>query len=154
MALTWSLLEIVRVLARPTGFWTLAQEYVPGGRLLRITVVNEDQDNQVTWNPTPSITCGPDGLPASPDQMSLLCSASPYGALIGKIGGSTGDLPDATPGSTSPWGSRKVFAAGATCILTLAPTDGGPLFLTMNDHPERFSGHSGELLVSLQYYPL
>ena len=138
MALIWFSWEIVRIPARPAGFWTLAQEYVPGGRLLRMTVLNEDQHNQpvpMSWSPAPNSDCGPDGLPANPDKTSLLCTTALYGALIGKIGGSTSDLPDATPGTTSPWGSKKVFAAGATCILNLALADGGTLFLTMNDHP-------------------
>lgn len=157
MALIWFSLDVVRVPARPAGYWTLAREYIPGGRLLRITVLNADGHNHpvpTSWSPAPNSSCGPDGLPAHPDKMSLLCSTALYGALIGKIGGSTGDLPDTTPGTTSPWGSKRVFAAGTDCILTLALTDGGPLFLTMNDHPEKFSRHSGELLMSLQYYPL
>jgi hypothetical protein len=157
MALNWFPLKITRVPACPAGFWTLADEYVPGGRLLRMRVLDADEHNQpvpTDWSPAPTSTCGPDGLPSNPEKMSLLCFTALYGALIGKIGGSTGDLPDVTPGNTSPWASKRVFAVGSTCILALAPADGGPLFLTMNDHPERFSRHSGELLVSLEYYPV
>jgi hypothetical protein len=157
MQLVWFPLETVRVPARPAGFWTLVEEYIPGCRLLRILVLNEDEGHQpvlTNWKPAPNSTCGPDGLADNPDKGPLLCSTASYGALIGKIGGSTGDLPDTTPGTTSLWGNKKVFAAGAVCILNLALADGGPLFLAVNDHSEKFRRHSGELLVSLQYYPL
>lgn len=157
MPLVWLPLAIVRIPARPVGLWTLAHEYVPGVRLLRITVLQEDQDNRpvpITWNVSPSLACGPDGNFANPDNVSLVCTTASYGALVGKIGGSTADLPDTTPGNTSPWGSKKVFAVGTTCILNLAIADGGPLFLTMNDAAGGFPLHSGEFLVSVEYYPL
>jgi hypothetical protein len=85
----------------------------------------------------------------------MLCGGAAYGALVGKIGGSSGDVPDSTVGTAGPYGNKRVFAVGTDCILTLATAaDGGPLFLTMNDKPEEFSKHSGELLVLLEYYPL
>lgn len=157
MSLLWTSFGTVPIPARPVGFWTLAQEYVPGNRLLRITVLHEDQNHQaltVTWNPAPNSPCSPDGLPVTPGKSALLCANAAYGAVIGKIGGSTGDLPDSTPGLTAPWGNKKVFAVGWDCILSLTSQDGGPLFLTMNDHNEQFAGHSGELVVWLRYYPL
>jgi hypothetical protein len=154
--LSWFPLKVLYIPACPAGFWTLAHEYIPGGRLLRVKVMDGEKEQPVhtTWSHAHGSFCGPDGVPLKPDKVQMLCSTAWYGALIGKVGGSTGDLPDSTPANTTPWGSKKVFAAGSICILTMALTDGGPLFLTMNDQPERFSQHSGELLVSLDYYPL
>jgi hypothetical protein len=85
----------------------------------------------------------------------MLCNGAAYGALVGKLGGSTADLPDSTPGTTAPYGNKKVFTAGTDSIIAL-PTaaDGGPLFLSMNDKPGEFLKHSGELFVRLQYYAL
>ena len=59
MPLVWLPLVIVRISARPLGLWTLAHEYVPGVRLLRITVLQEDEDPTVpmTWNLSPSLAC-------------------------------------------------------------------------------------------------
>jgi hypothetical protein len=110
--------------------------------------------------PTPSVKAttvqpskGDD--PPSIVKAGLLCSSAAYGALIGKIGGSTADLPDSTPGVTTPYANKKVFAVGTDSIIAL-PTaaDGGPLFLTMNDKPDEFPKHTGEIQVYLEYYPL
>jgi hypothetical protein len=165
MNLLWTFLNTVHVPACPAGIWTLVQEYVPGNRLLRATVLHEvlqeDQKKHlvpVIWNTDPNSPCGPDGLylpNPTKSASALLCVNAAYGALIGKIGGSTDDLPDPTAGVVAPWGTKRVFAVGWDCILALSTAaDGGPLFLTMNDHPERFAKHSGELVVQLQYYPL
>jgi hypothetical protein len=158
MALVWQMLDVVRVPACPTGFWTLVQEYVPGVRLLRIQACSEDQQKKkvlMLWSPATGIQCGPDGDPSKTGVTGMLCNGAAYGALVGKVGGSTGDLPDSTAGTTGPYGTKKVFAAGSDSIIAL-PTaaDGGPLFLSMNDKPDEFPKHSGELFVRLQYYPL
>jgi hypothetical protein len=136
----------------------LVQEYIPGVRLLRIQTSGEDQQKKkvpMLWSPATGIQCGPDGDLSKPGVSGMLCSSAAYGALVGKVGGSTGDLPDLTPGTTAPYGNKKVFAAGSDSIIVL-PTaaDGGPLFLSMNDKPDEFPKHSGELFVRLQYYPL
>jgi hypothetical protein len=158
MTIVWQTLGWTRVFACPAGFWTLAQEYVPGSRLLRIRTLRHDQHNRpipMAWNPSTEIQCGPDGDHTAGSKAGMICGAAAYGALIGKIGGSTGDLPDTTPGNLSPYGSKKVFAVGTDAIVALpAVGDGGPLFLSMNDVPKDFPKHSGELLVLLEYYPL
>jgi hypothetical protein len=173
MALAWQIIDLVRISSCAAGgsFWTLAQEFVPGSRLLRIRVVAKDHDGNnvpALWRHSRDVafgpdgdpvvterTCGPDGDPAVRERTGMLCTGAACGALIGKIGGSTGDIPDSAGGSSGPYAGKKVFAVGKECILSLtAATDGGPLFLTMNDKPEAFPGHSGDLYVLLQCYPL
>jgi len=151
----WIDIGAVQVAAQPVGLWTLAQDFVPGGRLLRISVLAHDHENQPverTWKPAATLECGPDGILADTPRTSLLCTSALYGALIGKIGGATSDVPDLTP-NAPPYANKRVFAAGSEVIVPLGTSDGGPLFLTMNDSPEGFAMHSGELLVRLQYYP-
>jgi hypothetical protein len=85
----------------------------------------------------------------------MLCSRAAYGALIGKVGGSMGDLPDTSPGTAGPYPNVRVFAVGSCVVISLpTPADGGAVFLSMNDKPEDFDKHSGELLAVLEYYPL
>jgi hypothetical protein len=160
MPLPWQLIEtgLVRVPSRGTGYWTLVQEFVPGSRLLRIRTVDQDEHGgqlPTTWNPVNNVPCGPDGYFPNPGCTAMLCTSAACGALIGKIGGSTGDIPDTAGGNAGPYAGKKVFAVGSDCILSLATAaDGGPLFLTMNDNPSNFIHHSGELFVWLEYYPL
>lgn len=158
MPIAWQILDLVLVPSNPGRFWTLAHEFVAGSRLLRLRTVDEDKDgNQVPmlWSPASDIRCGPDGDPTVTARTGMLCTSAGYGALVGKIGGSTGDLPDTTAGSSGPYAGKKVFAVGAECIVSLpAAADGGPLFLTMNDKPEGFPAHAGDLHVFIQYYPL
>jgi hypothetical protein len=161
VALNWKDIDLVRVPSRPAGggFWTLTQDFSAGSRLLRIRVINQDRDGNslpVLWSLSAGATgvsCGPDGDPTT-SRTGLLCTSAACGALIGKIGGSTADIPDTTSGA-NPYTGKKVFAVGKDCILSL-PTaaDGGPLFLTMNDKPDEFAGHAGELQVLLQHFPL
>jgi hypothetical protein len=158
MALPWQMMDLVRVPSWAGGFWTLVQDFVPGSRLLRLRVVNEDLQGAqlpIIWSPADGVRCGPDGDPTVTGRTGMLCTSAGYGALVGKIGGSTGDLPDTAAGATSPYAGKKVFAVGTECIVSL-PTaaDGGSLFLTMNDKPGGFPAHAGDLFVFLQYYPL
>jgi hypothetical protein len=158
MALPWQNMDLVPVSSYGRGFWTLACEFVPGSRLLHLRTVNENRDGQrvpILWSPAGDNPCGPDGDPSAIARTGMLCSSAAYGALIGKIGGSTADTPDTAAGSSGPYPGKKVFAVGVECILSL-PTaaDGGPLFLTMNDKPESFPCHVGDLHVLIQYYPL
>lgn len=159
MPLDWQNIGWVRVPADGAGgFWTLAEEFVPGIRLLRVRVAGQDRDGNAVptvWSQANGVPCGPDGDPAITAPTGILCSAAACGALIGKIGGSTADIPDTVGGAGGSYSGKKVFAVGHDCILSLpAASDGGPLFLTMNDKPQGFPGHTGELLVFLQYYPL
>jgi hypothetical protein len=76
-----------------------------------------------------------------------------YGALVGKIGGSSADLPDSSsPGAA--YGNKRVFPVGSHCVVLLGSAEGGPLFLTMNDSPEGFAHHSGVLHVRVEEHPI
>ena len=85
----------------------------------------------------------------------LLVSTAPRGAMVGKIGGSTVDQPDASSaGAAGPYAGRKVLVSGNYAAVGLASTDCGPLFLTMNDSPSGFCDHSEELWVLIEEAPL
>jgi hypothetical protein len=149
----WQNITIVKVESGP-GIWQIAEEYIPGSRMLRFKVLNVDAaKNSVptVWNPLNGTGCGADGVYSAPSKANLLCSAAMYGALIGKLGGSSADLPDSSSPLT-PYGSKRVFTVGTHCIISLSSTDGGPLYLTMNDSPESFSHHSGALHVQIDEY--
>jgi hypothetical protein len=155
MPVTWRDLGLVPVPAKPQGLWTLALDYVPGGRLLRAMVVEFDAEEKPVapeWHPDTNTHCGPDGIIKQTDTSKLLCSTALVGALIGKLGGSTADHPNPAP-TAPPYDGKKVFAVGSELILVMGKTDGGPLFLTMNDLIENFPNHSGKLFVKLQDYP-
>jgi len=154
---SWRALATVKVSAKPDGFWTLVHEYVAGGRLLRFQVRDKDKDQTsvpMSWSPADGSHVTADGIAFSgAPKTGVLSTAAPYGALVGKVGGSSADLPDSASAGT-PYGTKKTFVVGAYCIVALAASDGGPLFLSMNDNPEGFAGHSGALHVLIEEYPL
>lgn len=138
--------------AKPTGLWNLVTNYVTGSRLLRFRWLPQDaQGNPLPdkWNPGTNVLCGADGTWITPAKTGLLSGGALYGALIGKIGGSSADVPD-TSQPAAPYGSRRVFAVGSHCVISLGSTEGGPLYLTMNDAPEGFASHSGALTVLIE----
>lgn len=150
----WAPLNTVKVEAKPDGLWGLVTDYVPGSRLLRFTLVNKDAQNQtlpIKWNPTKEVDSGANGTVVAPPKSGLLSGGGLYGALIGKLGGSSGDVPDSSQ-PTAPYGNKRVFTVGSHCVISLGPTEGGPLFLTMNDNPEGFPNHSGALHVLIEEY--
>lgn len=156
---SWSELVRVKVAAQPDGLWNLVFDYVSGPRLLRIKVVDQDDKKNnvpVKWKPTTDDVCGANGLlkPAKSDKTTFLVSTAPFGALVGKIGGSTADLPDASSGSAGPWTGRKVFAVGNYTVVGLSKDDCGPLFLTINDSPDGFCDNSKDLWVLIEEAPL
>jgi len=138
----WTKLTEVEVPAKPEGLWTLAYAFVEGPRKLRITV----PDEAATWNWNATSACGADGHPGEGYTSNHLCASAPTGALIGKVGGSTAEKPEAA----------RVFAVGRHCILTLKEKDkdaGGPLYLTMNDTVNGFRDHSGCIKVLIEEAP-
>jgi hypothetical protein len=146
----------VKVEAKPVGIWNVALEYVPGSRLLRLTVVADDgTGNQVPtiWSPITGKDSGSDGITSTPAKSGLLLNSALYGALIAKLGGSSGDVPDSTS-ALGPYGSKKVFCVGSFCVVSLSNTEAGPLFLTMNDSPDGFDQHNGSLFVKIEEFPL
>jgi hypothetical protein len=163
--ITWREVKRVDVQMNAGPLWRLALEFVQGPRLLRIRVLNS-KGNPVlnadgkpemnagaadwpTWGKAGSI-CRPDGAPANPPRnVLLLCSQAPYGALIGKLGGSSADNPDTTP-SSPPYGTKKVFAVGTYCVIAMTKDDSGPLFLTRNESLDAFKDDMGELKVLIE----
>jgi hypothetical protein len=147
--------DTVQVDAKPEGFWNLAIEFCPGPRLVRLRVVDKDKGGAplpTEWTIDKDLaaptTCGANGLGAGDNRSAYLCPAAPQGALIGKFGGSPADIPDLTQSAT-PFGTKKVFAVGAQCVISLAVGDAGPLYLTMNDELRTFDKHDGMLFVEI-----
>jgi len=153
---TWQSLQRVKVEARPVGLWGLASAYVPGSRLLRFKVISTDEQGNTVptvWSPVKGTNCEADGLISVPAKLGLLSMAAMYGALIGKVGGSSADLPDSSsPGA--PYGNKRVFPVGSYCVISIGSAEGGPLFLTMNDSPDGFAQHSGTLQVLIEEHSL
>jgi hypothetical protein len=153
---SWQKLKLVALDAKPVGLWTLVADYVPGSRLLRFKVVAQDAQGlavQNVWSPIKGTDCGADGIPITPAKAGLLSTGALYGALIAKVGGSSADLPDSTS-LTAPYGTKRVFAVGSHCVVSLGSTEGGPLFLTMNDTPDGFVHHSGALYILIEAYSM
>jgi hypothetical protein len=154
---SWKKVSCKKVAAKPDGLWNMVVEYVSGPRLLRITVVDRnDQTANVTknWKPTADEECSGDGILRTVQSWSpFLLAAAPFGTLIGKVGGSTADLPESSP-TAGPYPGRKAFACGQYAVIALASIDSGPLFLTMNDSPDFFGNHTGELWVQIEEAPL
>jgi hypothetical protein len=150
----WSTLKLAKIAANPIGLWSLALEYVSGSQLLRFTVSSLDDQQRpapTVWSPISGTDCGADGIRNTPPKSGFLSTSAAYGALIGKIGGSSADLPDSSSGA-APYGNKRVFAVGSYCLISIGATEGGPLFLTMNDSPEAFAHHSGALYVLVEQH--
>jgi hypothetical protein len=154
---SWKDLARKKVEAKPDGLWNMVVPYVSGPRLLRLTVVELDDQQAVvgkTWRPTANDQCSANGiLKTAQSKSPFLLDTAPFGALIGKIGGSTADLPDTSP-TAGPYPGKKPFACGEYAVVALASTDSGPLFLSMNDGPEFFADHAGELWVLIEEAPV
>jgi hypothetical protein len=150
---SWQQLKLVKV-ESTVALWSLAKDYIAGSRLLRFTVVDKDEQKQtasISWSPIKGTMCGANGIVANPPKSGCLSTGAPYGALIGKLGGSSADIPDSsTP--TAPYGTKRVFAIGTHCVIALGGSEGGPLYLTMNDSPDGFANHSGDLHVLIEEY--
>lgn len=151
---TWAPLKAFELEARPDVLWSLVTDYVPGSRLLRFTLVDQDAQKNalpITWSPAKGTDCGANGTIVAPPKSGLLSGGALYGALIGKLGGSSADVPDSSQ-PAAPYGNKRVFTVGSHCVISVGPTEGGPLFLTMNDNPEGFANHSGALHVLIEQY--
>jgi hypothetical protein len=139
--------------AKPAGIWHLALESLKEaeGHLLRFRILESDANGDPLrdkWHASATVECTADGV-NGPARTGMLVGTAPRGALVGKLGGSTADLPDSTNPAT-PYGTKKVFAIGTTCIMSLASGEGTALFLTMNDSPEGFAEHTESLHVVIE----
>ena len=147
---SWRVIKTVKIDAKPQGLWNVALEYVSGPRLLRLTALDKDEKGAAlakSWHPTANEESGPDGLLKTGAKTGRLYAMAPFGALIGKLGGSSADQPDT---AVTAKDGQKMFAVGSYAVIALGKDDGGPLFLTMNDSPEGFAEHSGTLYVRLE----
>jgi hypothetical protein len=150
----WQKYKCIEVKALPTGIWNLVSSYIPGSRLLRFTVVNRDANGDpvlTTWDTGTGTNCSADGIITSPPKSGLLSTGTLFGSLVGKLGGSSADVPDSSA-PTAPYGTKRVFGVGSHCVISLASTESGPLYLTMNDSPDGFASHSGSLQVLIEQY--
>ena len=134
MAFDWNRLDersSVEIPARPqSGLWTPARGYLGTGTVIRICATGQ-------WKPLPDTACGADGLRHWVyGRERLLTRAAPFGALIGRIGGSTISMADG-----------EILAIGALCVLKIDKAE-GPLFLTINDAPDGFDDNEGALTVT------
>jgi hypothetical protein len=149
--LSWRSLKLIQIDAKPEGIWNIALEYLASSRLVRIRVVDANDAGAAvprTWSPVGGVSCGPNGM--SPSVVRpVLWAQAPYASLIAKVGGSTADLPS----KEGTFEGKKVFAVGSYVVFTL-DTNGGPLFLTMNDTVDEFYQHSGSLWVNIEECPL
>lgn len=134
--------------------WTLALDVVSNDKLLKIEAVTGG-----TWTPKEfSEACTADGdlrgkLLAQADKAGIpIVSGAPRGCLIGRIGGSSADLPrtlkDKAPESPSisPW---ILFSVGQSLVLQVPGTPIGSLFLGVNDDATRMLEVQGQLVVNL-----
>ena len=107
---SWREIKWAKVPAKPDGLWTVVLEHISGPRLLRVSVKDKDEKNAevpVKWRPSKTEECGANGIPKDPSNppstAATLIASAPYGALVGKLGGSTADLPEtgaSGPGAT------------------------------------------------------
>src|ERR1035437_4230851 len=118
----WRRIEQVDVPAKPDGLWTKAIDYVGPSRSLRFKA-----SGKWTWKDAGSTTttpreCGPDGDLAAKAVEAALSTDALTGALIGRIGGSSGSVKNAA-----------TFVVGSEAVIEIDEKTRGPLYLTMND---------------------
>lgn len=120
--------------ARPDALWTLVHEYVTGPCKLKITAKGK-------WHYASTKECGPDGSREAGFSSDTLNAVAVLGSLIGKIGGSPAEKPDA---------QAFTFVAGSYVVLAFDEKREGALYLTMNDQPGHFDEHSGNVEVTIE----
>jgi len=148
---------LVKVDAKPPGCWTVILPFVTGPRLLRFSVHDKDDKGAgvpMKWRLNSDEECGADGSIKGGTKTGALVTSAALGALVGKVGGSTADLPDASTAAATGGSGRKLFPVGSYAVVALTSNDSGPLFLTMNDGTEGFATHSGSLWVLIEEAPL
>ena len=80
----------------------------------------------------------PDDRLDAPATAAFLTADALAGALIGKIGGSTGTIKGAT-----------IFLVGSESVIEVDDKTQGPLYLTINDIPAGMKDNSGSLKVTI-----
>src|SRR5439155_508406 len=101
--------------------WHRVLDFVSGPRLLRFSLQDKNSDGAgvpLKWRISATEECGPDGFRDGADRKDFLLPAAPRGALIGKVGGSTADLPETSPPSREYSALAILFSASAACQRT------------------------------------
>ena len=132
----WSEVASVQIQAPRWELWVRVMDFVRGPRRIRIEASGR-------WYLEYDMYCGPDGRTDDGFDEKSLHKAALRGCLLAKIGGSAGDTP----------GDGLMKAVGSYCVFEIGADMSGALFVTMNDRPERFYKHSGELTVTVYDAP-
>lgn len=107
--------------------WIMCQDALGDASVLKFVAEGE-------WNVVNSVMqeCGPDGIltHALPDE-HLVVPDVPFGALIGKIGGSSAAHKKVETPSDPPV-AGEAFAVGAYCVVKRPAEVPGPLFFGLN----------------------
>lgn len=137
----WRALKLAKdkVPGKNDALWTPVFDYVEGPTRLRFKASGK-------WTYAEGRDTGPEGDRNLGFPQDVLVPGAPVGALVGKIGGSSVDKPDAT--------KQPVFPVGTDCVISVDERAKGTLFLTMNDEPSQFDGHDGEITVEVWEAPL
>jgi hypothetical protein len=134
--LVWRKLKTVKT-PDPSGVvWTPALDYLVPKRMYRLQTKNTSQ-----WTlDGANAACNADGYDAGPPRNgNPLCSGSPFGALIAKIGGGTADS------------AGTIFAVGRYCVFQIVDdSKNGPLYLGANDIPGGMSKITGQIEVEVE----
>ncbi|MDI7863347.1 hypothetical protein MRS76_15425 [Rhizobiaceae bacterium n13] len=130
MALTWKQLTTYELPSKqPNDLsfhepWRLVCESIEDATDLKIAVTGEWK---VKGNDV--LKCGPNGLLGfTLAESELVLKGCPFGALLGKIGGSSAFHKESTTTSAAD----QLFAIGAYCTLKLPEETTGPLFIGFN----------------------
>ncbi|WP_027154886.1 hypothetical protein [Mesorhizobium sp. WSM2561] len=128
MIVNWSEVATYRKAGEEvTAPWLMALESLGDATHLKIEAEGE-------WKPAGSVlpACGPDGLASLtlPDTQLILPGCW-FGALIGKLGGSSAihHIPEPAAAALV---ADEPFAIGAFCMLKLPQDTFGPLFISFN----------------------
>jgi len=135
--------------------WTCVLDYAPPGRVLKISVIDDEKAKPpVTgeWQPKDCGTkCSADGdfINLKTDN-SLVIPTVARGALIGRIGGGSPHQTIEPPAPTIPiTPARVVFPVGRVCVLKVPLDLVGALFLGINDCPTSMGSVVGSLSVNV-----
>ena len=133
----WRKLKELKLPTPQDAAWTPALDYVIPKRSYRFTV----KATANSWKLDGMTTdCTVDGTDLSASRsMEPICSGVPFGALIGKVGGSTADH------------AGTIFGIGRYCVYQITDeAKAGPLYLGVNDLWVLMSKVSGQIEVEIE----
>ncbi len=135
--LIWRKLKEVELPDPQDAAWTPALDYLIAKRLYRLRVKGEADRWQLEGMTAPCTVDGTDFNAARSTEP--ICPGSPFGALIGKIGGSTAD------------NAGVIFGVGRYCVYQVTEeAKAGPLYLGANDLSVLMSKVNGKVMVEIE----